>query len=81
MTAAALGRTTRVVIGVGNPHRRDDRCGLDVLRALADRVPSDVALLEAPADASALIDLWAERELAIVVDAVRSGRPAGTLHR
>ncbi len=81
MPTGPTGRPARVVIGVGNPHRRDDRCGLDVLRTLAGRVPPDVALFEAPADATALLDLWADRELAIVVDAVRSDRPAGTLHR
>jgi hydrogenase maturation protease len=64
------------VIGVGNPARGDDAVGLEVAR----RVRSAEAL-ERPSASLELIDLWEGADEVIVVDAARSGSPAGTLHR
>jgi hydrogenase maturation protease len=70
-----------LVIGVGNDHRGDDRCGLEVVRALRGRVASTVRLEEAPDDATSLLDLWTHVDEVVVVDAVRSGSSVGTVHR
>ena len=76
------GRATEpLVIGLGSEHRGDDRSGLEVVRALRDRVRGAARLVEGPADATALLDLWEGREWVIVVDAVRSGRPPGAVVR
>jgi hydrogenase maturation protease len=70
-----------VVIGCGNEHRRDDACGLEVARALEPLVRGRARVVECDQGATGLLDLWDGEELVVVVDAVRSGRPAGTVHR
>jgi hydrogenase maturation protease len=49
----------------------------DLLRAAP---PPGVDLLEVPGDCTALLAAWAGVDAAIVVDAVCSGAPAGTVH-
>jgi hydrogenase maturation protease len=72
----------KVVIGVGNPYRRDDGVG----PALADRLAriglSDVDIRVLDGEPTGLLDAWSGAQLAIVVDAVLS-RPArpGQIHR
>ncbi len=70
-----------LVIGLGAEHRGDDRIGLDVARALRPRARGEFDVAEAPGDASGLLDLWVGRETVVVVDAVRSGSPPGTVRR
>lgn len=67
-----------LVIGLGSPDRGDDAVGPAVARAVASLVPG-VEVLEHE-DPTALLDLWAERDPVVVVDAVRSGARVGTLH-
>jgi hydrogenase maturation protease len=67
----------RVVIGVGNELRRDDGIGpavLDLLRSLQPVPPELVGVTLAVTDGepTRLIDLWADADLAVVVNAVRS---------
>ena len=62
-----------MVIGVGNRWAGDDGAGLAVARRLGGR--------ELEGDPSALIDLWAEADDAVVVDAAASGAPPGTIRR
>ena len=71
-----------VVIGVGNPYRRDDGVGPAVIDRLRDRAPAGVRLDESDGEPSQLLELWSGADLAIVVDAVRTadGRP-GRVHR
>ena len=83
MTSATRAPSTlrALVVGLGNAQRRDDGVGLVVARSLqagGDRAPD---VVEVSDDLLALLDLWAERPLAIVVDAIRSGRPPGTVVR
>ncbi len=70
-----------LVIGLGNEHRRDDGCGLEVVRTLQKRLGVEARLVEGGEDATDLLDLWEGAETVYVVDAVQSGRPAGTIHR
>ena len=71
-----------VVIGVGNPYRRDDGIGPAVVERLRRMGLDDVTLAESDGEAMALILLWDERQLAILVDAMRAD-PAhpGRVHR
>lgn len=70
-----------MVIGVGNPDRRDDGVGPAVAAAVV--VPAGVAVVRCPAEPTALLDAWDGSELAVVVDAAVGGPPgrvrAGTL--
>jgi hydrogenase maturation protease len=84
---------TAVIIGVGNPYRRDDGVGPAVIVRLRERIPAGadgrsasspagVRLEESDGEPSQLLELWSGAELALVVDAVRTtdGRP-GRIHR
>ncbi|MCB0995068.1 MAG: hydrogenase maturation protease [Acidimicrobiales bacterium] len=72
--------TRPIVIGVGNRFRRDDGLGLEVAERLDGAVAGcDVAL--ADGEPARLMELWRDRPLAVVVDAMRSGAGAGTVTR
>ncbi len=73
--------TPPLVIGLGNEHRRDDGCGLEVVRTLQRRLGVEARLVEGGDDATDLLDLWEAAGTVYVVDAVRSGRLPGTVHR
>jgi hydrogenase maturation protease len=76
------GAPRAVVIGVGNPYRRDDGVGPAVISRLRDRAPAGVRLEESDGEPSQLLDLWTGADLAIVVDAVRTADGcAGRIHR
>jgi hydrogenase maturation protease len=77
--AASGGR--RLVVALGEPTRRDDGCGPRVLEALRARRLPGVELPEPVADPTALLDLWEGAELAVVVDAMRSGAAPGSVAR
>ena len=79
--AGAPARRRAVVVGVGETFRRDDGCGPRVVRELRGRVGPGVELVERVADATELIDLWDHAGLAVVVDAMRSGAPTGSVRR
>ena len=75
MTTAAVDR---VVVGVGSPDRGDDAAGLEVASLVAARGLPGVRVLthEDPTD---LVHAWAGAGLAVVIDAVVSGQPPGTV--
>lgn len=61
-----------IVIGVGNELRRDDGAGPAVIAELRDRRLKGMRLAVSDGEPARLIDLWADADLAVVVDAVRS---------
>lgn len=69
------------VLGVGNAWGGDDAAGPQVARRLRGRVPPHVDVLEQEGEPAALIDAWAGADEVVLVDAVRSGAPPGTVHR
>jgi hydrogenase maturation protease len=77
-----MGTGRVVVIGVGNPYRRDDGVGPVVVSLLRDRGLPGVELAESDGEPTRLIELWTGASLAVVVDAVLT-RPAhpGRVHR
>ena len=78
---AEAGRARPLVIGIGADDRSDDGAGLDVARALA-RDPSLEGDVRAwPGELTGLLDVWKDRGRVLLVDAVRSGAPPGTVHR
>jgi len=68
-----------VVAGLGSEHRHDDAVGLVVAAFLSACFPDarDVGPIASPLD---LLGLWDGARVAVVVDAVRSGAQAGTVH-
>jgi hydrogenase maturation protease len=75
------GQTSIVVIGVGNEYRSDDGVGIVVARRLRERFPTGVTVREESGEGAALIDSWKGATWVLLVDAVRSGAPPGTIHR
>ncbi|MEV4459365.1 hydrogenase maturation protease [Microbispora sp. NPDC049633] len=69
-----------VVAGLGSDLRGDDAAGLGVARRLRGTLPPSVAVVENRGDPAALVEAWSGAALAIVVDAVSSGAPPGTVH-
>ena len=76
MTARTLTRA--LVIGLGSADRGDDAVGALVARAVAARLPG-VRVVDHE-DPTALLDAWQDHTPVVVVDAVRSGAPAGAVH-
>ena len=70
-----------VVIGVGNEYRGDDGAGVAVARRLRAQFPSGVTILEESGEGASLIQAWQGATWVILVDAVCSGAPPGTIHR
>jgi hydrogenase maturation protease len=73
-------RSGVVVIGVGNPWRRDDGVGWAVAEAVGRRLGRAVEIVESDGEPSRLLDAWSGLDLAVVVDAVCSGDAPGTIH-
>jgi len=67
----------RIVIGVGNDLRGDDAAGWETVRRL-DSSPR-LILHEHGGDAPGLIGLWGPDDDVVVVDAVVSSDPSGTI--
>lgn len=71
-----------VVVGVGNEYRRDDGVGLAAVRLLADTVPAGTTLTCVSGEPTGLIECWAGKRLAIVLDAAVCDPPQpGRIHR
>jgi len=67
-----------VIIGIGTD-RGDDAAGLLVARRLRES-GHPARIHELAGDPIRLMELWRPDDYAVVVDAVRSGAPAGTVH-
>lgn len=70
-----------VVIGIGNGWRRDDGAGPAVVQAAASRLPAGTRVVELDGEPARVVETWDGADLAVVVDAVRTGAPPGTVHR
>ena len=71
------------VVGIGNRWASDDGVGPEVVRRLQDEVPPDrpVTFATLPQADLALLELMDRCDRLILVDAVVSGAPPGTVHR
>ena len=71
-----------LVLAVGNILRGDDGFADAVLLQLEqEALPADVELFDAGTSVIDFMDLFNERELLVVVDAVRGGQAPGSLYR
>ncbi|MBM4125662.1 MAG: hydrogenase maturation protease [Nitrospira sp.] len=69
------------VIGLGNLFRGDDAVGLHVVRSLRGRVGNHVEVIESGAGSLDLIEWIEGARQVVLIDAAKSGKPAGTIHR
>jgi hydrogenase maturation protease len=70
-----------LIIGIGNDYRSDDAVGLLVARALQARKLPRVSIQEATGEGTALLEAWKGAGSVILIDAVTSQSPAGTIHQ
>jgi hydrogenase maturation protease len=77
----ASPKTPIKVIGVGNTFRCDDAAGLMVVRGLAKEDFPQVVMAESPGTGSSLPDAWKNVARVIIIDAVVTGGPPGTIYR
>lgn len=62
-----------VVIGLGNRYRRDDAVGIAIAEAVAALRLPGVRVVADIAEPTAVFDVWADADLAVVVDAALTG--------
>jgi hydrogenase maturation protease len=80
LSAGGLGRV--IVIGIGNPWRHDDGAGWVAVDVAEASLGADAAVVvRSDGEPARLIDAWADADLAVVVDAVHTGAPPGTIHK
>jgi hydrogenase maturation protease len=65
----------RLVIGIGTTMRGDDAAGLRV----AERIGLSEDVVVHDGEPASLIAVWSGRDRVVLVDAVTSGRPAGSI--
>jgi len=70
-----------LVIGLGNPYRSDDALGLVVAQYLRQAPQAHVTIVDTPQDGTALLELWRDADVVVLIDAVSSGAEPGTLYR
>ena len=70
-----------LIIGVGNPYRSDDGAGVLAARNLNEAGLDSSSVIEHSGEGASLMELWKNADAVILIDAVRSGSPAGTIHR
>jgi hydrogenase maturation protease len=83
-TGEAKERPTQVgrliIIGVGNRHRGDDGAGPAVSAYLRDKAPKGARVVDRDGEAARLIETWKDADAVILIDAVSSNAPPGTIH-
>lgn len=71
----------RLVVGLGNRFRGDDGAGLEAAARLRASAPAGVEVVEHTGDAAGLLERLAGAAEVVIIDAVRSGAPPGTVTR
>lgn len=74
-------RADWVVLGIGNPERRDDGAGAAAAEAIEAAALPGVRVLRGPGDPAWLLDAWSGARAAYVVDAVEGGEAPGRVIR
>jgi hydrogenase maturation protease len=69
------------LIAVGNPFWRDDAAGIAVARRVRAAAPAGVEVVELGGDPAGLLEALRGANLVVIVDAIRSGAPAGSIQR
>jgi hydrogenase maturation protease len=69
----------RLLVCLGNEYRQDDGVGPFIGRQLKLKGFPGLRIMENAGDGMAMMDAWKDEETVILVDAVHSGQPAGTI--
>ena len=80
MTPLATPLVNPLVIGVGNRWRGDDGVGPCTIEALARIEGLDAELLTLDGEPARLVAAWQGRSVVVIVDAIVTGDPPGTVH-
>ena len=70
-----------VIIGIGNPIKRDDGIGVRAVRYLEGKVPASVELVEGSVYCADLFTYLEGRSKAIFIDAIDAGDEPGAVYR
>ncbi|HET7214431.1 MAG TPA: hydrogenase maturation protease [Terriglobia bacterium] len=70
-----------LIIGVGNLYRSDDAAGVLVARRLKEAGRESFTVLEQSGEGASLMEAWKGVDAVLLIDAVSSGSPPGTIHR
>ena len=70
-----------LVVGIGNEYRGDDAFGILVARRLRAPAGGFCRIVEHSGEGASLLELFRDRGKVILLDAVRAGRPPGTVVR
>jgi hydrogenase maturation protease len=72
-----------IIIGLGNPILSDDGVGIQVARRLREMLAGrpEIEVVEAHAGGLRLLDLLAGHQRAIIIDAMETGCPPGTIRK
>ena len=69
------------MICIGNPFRRDDGVAGAIAERLRFRLPAGAAVVELDGEPARVVEAWDDVDLAVVVDAARSGVDPGQVRR
>ncbi|MFZ1080311.1 MAG: hydrogenase maturation protease [Candidatus Kryptoniota bacterium] len=69
------------IVGIGNRFRGDDAVGLLMVKSLSGKVGPEIKTVELEGDQTCLLKLMQTTDAMIIVDAVQSSAPAGTMFR
>ena len=69
-----------LIIGIGNPFRRDDGVGVKVAESLAAAQIPDCTIRVLSGEGAALMECWDGSDRVIVIDAARTGSNPGKIH-
>ena len=70
----------RLLIGIGNPFRRDDGVGIHIAEKMRTLLPQGIDVLTQSGEGATLMQSWLEADQIVVVDAVRSQSTPGKIH-
>jgi len=70
-----------LIIGVGNLYRCDDAIGILIARNLEGRKSERMSVKEQSGEGTSLMEAWDDYNRVLIVDAVSSGSPPGSIHR
>lgn len=70
----------RLLIGIGNPFRRDDGVGIQVAEKILASHPAEVEIQTQSGEGTKLMESWMGVERVVIVDAVRSRSTPGRIH-
>ncbi len=70
----------RLLIGIGNPFRRDDGVGIQIAEKVRALQLEGVEVHTLSGEGTALMESWLEAEQVVIVDAVRSKATPGKIH-